>query len=113
MSKPLHFCPDCNNELVRIKRTDTERFLNKITFQKFYNRKFFCYSCLKNFTFSKSKNLNGISEEVFVYSNNHVFMKAGLPATLILLAIVIAMVMSSNLFNGDSFSANLSSYFAR
>ena len=47
MSKPLHFCPDCNNELVRIKRTDTERFLNKITFQKFYNRKFFVTHVLK------------------------------------------------------------------
>lgn len=55
MAKNILKCPNCNEDLVRTKRTDFERLISKITFNNFLNRKYFCYACLKEFSLNKKK----------------------------------------------------------
>jgi transposase len=110
MEKNLHSkhnCPKCNAELTRIKRTDTERFLNKLTFNKFYNRKYFCYSCLNEFSHVKINN-NANNEQIEFIDTNAKTIKAALPALALLVIIVTAMIMLSESFNTSTLTNNFS-----
>jgi ribosomal protein L34E len=110
MEKHLHSkqnCPKCNGELTRIKRSDTERLLNKLTFNKFYNRKYLCYSCLNVFSHVKISNTANNEEIVFIKSDTKT-LQAALPAVVLLIIVVVAMVVLSESFNPDTLSANFS-----
>ena len=106
MENTLHSkfsCPICKAELTRIKRSDTERLLNKITFRKLHNRKYLCYSCLNEFSNIKV----GKNEEVFINSNAKT-IRAALPALALLIIVVAAMIMLSESFNAATLTNNFS-----
>lgn len=109
MEKGLHSkfnCPNCKVQLTRIKRSDTERLLNKLTFRKFYNKKFLCYSCLQDFYNIKvSKNKDEVETFINTYS---LTIKAALPALTLLVIVVAAMIMLSESFNPNTLTNNFS-----
>jgi ribosomal protein L34E len=110
MEKRLHSkqsCPNCNAELTRIKRSDTERMLNKLTLNKFYNRKYLCYSCLQEFSHVKVNNI-GNNEEIEFINTNTKTIKAALPALALLVIVVAAMIMLSESFNTSTITSNFS-----
>lgn len=106
MTKNLHSCPTCHHELSRINRTNFEKFLNKISFQNYYEKKYKCYSCLKEFSYGKGKSTPNISEDI--QQNNFSTLKAGIPALIILLAIIGTMIVLSGVVNLESINTSFS-----
>ncbi len=53
MKHNLLHCPDCGNELTRVRRTNTDRIYNLATLGKYFNKRYRCHACLNEFTFSQ------------------------------------------------------------
>jgi hypothetical protein len=109
MAKSLHNCPSCGNELTRIRRTDFEKFINRISLGNYFEKKFMCYSCLKEFSFGKGVTIGGNSSEL--YSDSINTLKT-LPAFLILLLIIGAMLALSNKVSFENIN-NTFSFFTK
>lgn len=110
MAKSLHKCPSCGNELTRTRRTDFEKFINKISLGNYYHKKFICYSCLNEFSYGKGETTGARSLENNIKAIKTI--KVGLPAILILLLIIGAMLALSNKFSFENIN-NTFSLFTR
>ncbi len=110
MAKSLHKCPSCGNELTRTRRTDFEKFINRISLGNYFDKKFRCYSCLKEFSYGKGVTIDGNSSEL--NSDSIKTLKAGFPAFLILLLIIGAMLALSNKISFENIN-NTFSFFTK
>jgi hypothetical protein len=100
-------CPSCGNELTRVKRTGTDRVLNAITFSKFYNKRYYCYCCLKPVIFNSNQLIFDTDKSTpkrkqsFKLELPRVFISAFLLSLVVLLAIAGNYFLTKNSMGSD------------
>lgn len=100
MAKTLRICPVCKvGELSRVRRNTTEKILNKVTFDNYYNRKYKCYSCLSEFNYSndnmKKINKQIETDETILAKKKEKVMRLNITAITIFLLMITAMVLTN------------------
>jgi hypothetical protein len=96
MKHALHNCPSCNKELTRVKRYSSDRLFNVLTFNRYYNKRYYCFSCLKSFAFSK--------EQIKSVNDNNKITEVDIAETQVpklYIALVLFFLVASLAFAGN------------
>lgn len=104
MAKTLRICPVCNvGELSRVRRNATEKFLNNITFDNYYNRKYKCYACLSEFNYSNNElkkiNKQAVTDATILAEKKAKTMRLNIIAITIFILMVTSMILTNTAFN--------------
>jgi hypothetical protein len=106
-------CPDCNKELTRVKRTSSDRLLNAVSFNRYYNKRYYCFSCLKSFAFNNSQ-LDNKQENISEPALEKID-KYSVPRSVIAVAmfcVIAALAVAGNYFTSkNKFSNTISSSY--
>ena len=102
MKHVLHNCPSCNKELTRVKRTNADHVLNFITLNRHYNKRYYCFACLKSYSFSKHQ-LDSAELPVFEIKKRDTVKKFALSKPI--LAILIFSLMGLLIVAGSYISS--------
>jgi len=103
-------CPDCNKELTRVKRTSSDRLLNALTFNKHYNKRYYCFSCLKSFAYSNSQiadNDNAVTQPEVLKPQSFSVPKSVVAVAMFL--VIAALTLAGNYIVNRNSSANIMS----
>lgn len=101
MEKNLRKCPSCGaGELTRVRRNASERFMNQLTFNRYFNKKYRCYACLSEFNYSNNSLKKVIAKQAGIESTTEEkaavkVNKLNATAILIFLLLVVSMVLTN------------------
>lgn len=111
MKHVVHKCPQCGNELIRIRRTNLDRIIHVLSFNTLYNKRYYCYSCLRSFIFNKrilrnwgeqETGMSSLKEKVSTHTSGVIVI------SVLLLTAVLIVLAGNNYFSKARMSHRLS-----